>query len=59
MGLGEFDLIKVLGTGGFSKVLMGKRKISLCNIVRKKATGKLYAMKVISKKHILDADKVE
>ena len=37
--LRNFDFIKVLGTGGFATVYM----------VRKKATGMLYAMKLVKK----------
>ena len=59
--LSEYELIKVLGTGGFSQVLMGKSwsQLQCLYIVRKKSSGRLFAMKVISKKHILDQDKVD
>ena len=47
----DFELIKVIGKGGFSKVFQGKFfiKIVKCGVVRKKDTGKLYAMKTLSK----------
>ena len=37
--LRNFDFVKVLGTGGFATVYM----------VRKRTTGKLYAMKLVKK----------
>ncbi|KAI9216696.1 kinase-like domain-containing protein [Blastocladiella britannica] len=39
----DFDLLKVLGRGSFGKVLQ----------VRKKDTGRIYAMKILSKKDIV------
>ena len=47
--IGDYELIKVIGRGGFSKVL-------LC---RKKDTGRLYAMKVIKKSKIIRENKVK
>jgi serine/threonine protein kinase len=47
--IGDFELIKVIGRGGFSKVL-------LC---RKKDTGRLYAMKVIRKSKLIIENKVK
>jgi serum/glucocorticoid-regulated kinase 2 len=47
--LDDFDLVKVIGKGGFSKVFQ----------VRKKDTGKIYAMKTLSKAKIKKDNKVE
>jgi len=47
--LRDFEIVKVIGTGGFSQVLM----------VRKISQGSLFAMKIIDKKHIIDQNKVE
>ncbi len=47
--LSDFDILKVIGKGGFSKVLQ----------VRKKDTAMLYAMKVIKKSFIVQKGKVE
>jgi serine/threonine protein kinase len=45
----DFVLLKVLGKGSFGKVMQ----------VRLKATGKIYAMKVLHKKHIMERKQVE
>lgn len=45
--LSDFEVVKTIGVGGFSKVFE----------VRKKDTGKIYAMKVMSKSFILSKDK--
>jgi len=45
----DFDLINLVGKGSFGKVMQ----------VRKKSTGKIYAMKVLDKKHILEHNEVE
>ena len=43
-------MIKVIGKGGFSKVYMGNlSKLLIIEIVRKKDTGLIYAMKVMKK----------
>ncbi len=47
--LGDFEIIKTIGKGGFSRVLQ----------VRKKDTGMLYAMKVISKAFIMQREKLD
>ena len=58
--LRDYDLLKILGTGGFSLVLLGNCLLSnIIGLVRRRVNGKLFAMKVISKKHIVDTDKVE
>eukprot|EP01117_Protostelium_nocturnum_P020434 TRINITY_DN918_c0_g2_i1.p1 TRINITY_DN918_c0_g2~~TRINITY_DN918_c0_g2_i1.p1 ORF type:complete len:455 (-),score=106.78 TRINITY_DN918_c0_g2_i1:124-1488(-) len=44
----DFDLLNLLGKGSFGKVMQ----------VRKKDTGRIYAMKVLDKKHILDHGEV-
>jgi len=45
----DFDLLILVGKGSFGKVMQ----------VRKKDTGKIYAMKVLDKKHILAHNEVE
>jgi len=45
----DFDLLNVVGKGSFGKVLQ----------VRKKDTGKIYAMKVLNKKTILERNELE
>jgi len=47
--LQDFEIVKVIGKGGFSKVLQ----------VRKKDTALLYAMKVISKSFVIQKSKVD
>ena len=47
--LDDFDLLKVIGKGGFSKVFM----------VRRRDTGKVYALKTLSKDKIRRDNKVE
>jgi len=49
IGVQDFDLLNVIGKGSFGKVLQ----------VRKKDTGKIYAMKVLNKKNILDNGELE
>jgi len=49
IGLQDFDLLHVIGKGSFGKVLQ----------VRKKDTGRIYAMKVLNKKNILDNNELE
>ncbi|QPG74912.1 hypothetical protein FOA43_002250 [Brettanomyces nanus] len=44
MNMGDFDLLKVIGKGSFGKVMQ----------VRKKDTGKIYALKSIRKAHIVN-----
>lgn len=46
---GAFEAIKVIGRGGFSRVL-------LC---RKKDTGRLYAMKILKKSKIIREKKIK
>jgi len=45
----DFDLLNLIGKGSFGKVLQ----------VKKKDNGKIFAMKVLDKKHILDHNEVE
>lgn len=45
--LSDFDIIKCLGSGGFSTVFL----------VRGNFNAKYYAMKVIDKKFIMDTDR--
>lgn len=45
----DFDLLKVIGKGSFGKVML----------VRKKDTGKVYAMKVLNKRTIIERNEVE
>ncbi len=44
----DFELLKVIGKGSFGKVIQ----------VRKKDTGRVYAMKTIKKAHIVERDEV-
>lgn len=45
----DFEHIKVIGRGGFSRVLL----------VRKKDTGRLYAMKILKKNKIIREKKIK
>lgn len=49
IGVQDFDLLTVIGKGSFGKVLQ----------VRKKDNGKIYAMKVLNKKNILENNELE
>jgi len=49
IGVQDFDLLNVIGKGSFGKVLQ----------VRKKDNGRIYAMKVLNKKNILDNNELE
>jgi hypothetical protein len=49
VGLGAFALLKVVGKGSFGKVMQ----------VRKKDTGRIYAMKVLHKSNIVRRNQVE
>jgi RAC serine/threonine-protein kinase len=49
IGVQDFDLLHVIGKGSFGKVLQ----------VRKKDTGRIYAMKVLNKKNILENNELE
>ncbi|KAJ3346522.1 hypothetical protein HDU91_007014, partial [Kappamyces sp. JEL0680] len=48
MTVDDFELLKVIGKGSFGKVMQ----------VRKKDTGRVYAMKIIKKSHIVERDEV-
>ncbi len=45
----DFELVKVIGRGGFSRVLLA----------RKKDTGRLYAMKILKKSKIIREKKIK
>ena len=45
----EFELIKVIGTGSYGKVILSK----------KKDTGEVYAIKTLNKKHLIKKNQVE
>ena len=49
ISVGDFEMIKVIGRGGFSRVV-------LC---RKKDTGRLYAMKIMKKNKIISEKKIK
>lgn len=49
VNMSDFDTLKVLGRGSFGQVML----------VRKKDTGKLYAMKVLVKKNVVKRKQVE
>lgn len=49
VGIEDFELLTVIGKGSFGKVLQ----------VRKKDTNKIYAMKVLNKKTIIERNEVE
>lgn len=49
VGLADFELLTVVGKGSFGKVIQ----------VRKKDNGKIYAMKVLNKKTILERNELE
>jgi hypothetical protein len=49
LSINDFDLIKVIGQGSFSKVCL----------VKKKDTGKMYAMKVLQKSELKKRNQVE
>jgi len=49
IGIQDFDLLCVIGKGSFGKVLQ----------VRKKDTGRIFAMKVLNKKNILENNELE
>lgn len=49
MTIDDFDLLKVIGKGSFGKVMQ----------VRKKDTGRIYAMKIIRKANIVERSEVE
>eukprot|EP01099_Mayorella_cantabrigiensis_P002140 TRINITY_DN1941_c0_g1_i1.p1 TRINITY_DN1941_c0_g1~~TRINITY_DN1941_c0_g1_i1.p1 ORF type:complete len:267 (-),score=38.28 TRINITY_DN1941_c0_g1_i1:491-1291(-) len=49
IGLNDFELLKVIGKGSFGKVMQ----------VRKKDNGKIYAMKILNKKTIIERQELE
>ncbi|KAG5178312.1 kinase-like domain-containing protein [Tribonema minus] len=49
VGLAEFDLVRVIGKGSFGKV----------TLVRKKSSGRYYAMKVLAKAHLEKSKQIE
>jgi hypothetical protein len=72
--LDDFDLLKVIGKGSFGKVSWRRRFVSMVVVsnmharararaqviqVAKKDTGKIYAMKVLNKKTIIERNEME
>lgn len=57
----DFEMLKVIGKGGFSKVYMSKQSLLLIisSIVRKKDTGLIYAMKVMKKDGVTNESKLK
>eukprot|EP00727_Mastigamoeba_balamuthi_P001125 m51a1_g11009 putative ph-protein kinase domain containing protein (431) ;mRNA; r:371953-373727 len=49
MSVDDFTLLKLIGKGNFGKVML----------VKFNATGETFAMKVLSKKHIVDSNEIE
>eukprot|EP01094_Clydonella_sp_ATCC50884_P007025 TRINITY_DN1620_c0_g1_i4.p1 TRINITY_DN1620_c0_g1~~TRINITY_DN1620_c0_g1_i4.p1 ORF type:complete len:710 (+),score=219.36 TRINITY_DN1620_c0_g1_i4:56-2131(+) len=49
VGLSDFEMLKVVGRGNFGKVMQ----------VRKKDTGRIYAMKILKKETVIAADAVQ
>jgi serine/threonine protein kinase len=49
MTINDFQIIKVVGKGSYGKVLL----------VKKNEDGKIYAMKVLKKKHMIKKNQVE
>eukprot|EP00004_Rigifila_ramosa_P004623 TRINITY_DN150_c1_g1_i1.p1 TRINITY_DN150_c1_g1~~TRINITY_DN150_c1_g1_i1.p1 ORF type:complete len:469 (+),score=122.38 TRINITY_DN150_c1_g1_i1:34-1407(+) len=49
VGVADFEIMKVLGRGGFGKVTQA----------RKKDTGRIYAMKAIRKEHVVQRNEVD
>lgn len=49
ISISDFELLKVIGRGGFSRVLLA----------RKKDTGRLYGMKILKKGKIIKEKKVK
>ena len=64
MSIDDFDLLKVIGKGSFGKVfslesgIISNAKPQVMQ-VRKKDTGRIYAMKIIKKANIVERDEVE
>ena len=49
MSIDDFELIKVIGTGSYGKVILSK----------KKDTGEVYAIKTLKKRHLIKKNQVE
>jgi serum/glucocorticoid-regulated kinase 2 len=49
VGLEDFEMLKVVGRGNFGKVMQ----------VKKKDTGRIYAMKILKKETVIAADAVQ
>lgn len=49
MTIDDFELIKVIGTGSYGKVILSK----------KKDTEEVYAIKTLNKKHLIKKNQVE
>lgn len=53
LGIGDFDLLKVVGKGAFGKVMLVKKKS------REHGAGRIYAMKVLNKDTIVKKGQIE
>jgi serum/glucocorticoid-regulated kinase 2 len=49
MSIDDFDLMKVIGTGSYGKVILSK----------KRDTQQVYAIKTLKKKHLIKKNQVE
>jgi serine/threonine protein kinase len=49
LSIDDFELIKVIGTGSYGKVILAQKKDS----------GKVFAIKVLKKKHLIQKNQVE
>ncbi|KUF94916.1 Structural maintenance of chromosomes protein 6 [Phytophthora nicotianae] len=60
--LADFQLLSVIGQGAFGKVKPGVKRLVygrlIVLLVRHSTTGKVHAMKIISKQFVIDMDSV-